>query len=166
MRVTGTQYSDNFFFSKMFHQNNNSSRKKQRMLLFLVTIGAVALLVVDELSFTNLSRRLNQRDNASDILQEDETNVLGSVDNILRSLTKNDLRSLSINLGNGDCEWTSPTFDVPENITFTKTLIAGYPSGDKRLAFVQMEALTGLSARDEWDFAFLVSIVNDSCRLA
>jgi len=36
-----------------------------------------------------------------------------------------------------------------------KTLIAGYPSGDKRLTFVQMEALTGLSARDEWDFAHL-----------
>ena len=34
-------------------------------------------------------------------------------------------------------------------------MVAGYPSGDKRLTFVQMEALTGLSARDEWDFEYL-----------
>ncbi|GFH56481.1 hypothetical protein CTEN210_12957 [Chaetoceros tenuissimus] len=36
-----------------------------------------------------------------------------------------------------------------------RTIIAGYPSGDKRLAFTQLEGLTGLSARDEWDFKFL-----------
>ncbi len=28
-------------------------------------------------------------------------------------------------------------------------------SGDKRLTFVQLEALTGWSAKDEWDFQFL-----------
>ena len=66
-------------------------------------------------------------------------------------------RELSIYLGDGQCKWTPPTYDVPEDINFTKTLIAGFPSGDKRLTFVQMEALTGLSARDEWDFAYLVS---------
>ena len=70
-------------------------------------------------------------------------------------------RKLSIYLGNGNCEWTPPTYDVPDNINFTKTLIAGFPSGDKRLTFVQMEALTGLSARDEWDFAYLVSEIAD-----
>mmetsp|Transcript_3245 Transcript_3245/g.4737 ORF Transcript_3245/g.4737 Transcript_3245/m.4737 type:complete len:430 (+) Transcript_3245:188-1477(+) len=64
-------------------------------------------------------------------------------------------RELSLYLGDGKCIWQPPIYDVPENITFTKTLIAGFPSGDKRLTFVQMEALTGLSARDEWDFAFL-----------
>ena len=66
-------------------------------------------------------------------------------------------RRLSQYFGDGHCLWTPPTYDVPENITFTKTLVAGFPSGDKRLTFVQMEALTGLSARDEWDFAYLVS---------
>ena len=60
-------------------------------------------------------------------------------------------RELSINLGDGRCEWVAPIYEMP-NTTFFKTLIAGYPSGDKRLTFVQMEALTGLSARDEWDF--------------
>ena len=67
------------------------------------------------------------------------------------------LRRLSINLGGGKCEWKPPLYEVPSNLNFTKLLIAGYPSGDKRMTYVQMEALTGLSARDEWDFAFLVS---------
>ena len=44
---------------------------------------------------------------------------------------------------------------MPEDIDFYKTIIAGYPSGDKRLSFVQMEALTGWAAKDEWDFKFL-----------
>ena len=73
---------------------------------------------------------------------------------------KESARKLSIYLGDGKCEWTQPIYDVPENINFTKTLIAGFPSGDKRLTFVQMEGLTGLSARDEWDFAYLVSTMN------
>jgi hypothetical protein len=64
-------------------------------------------------------------------------------------------RNLSINLGGGKCKWTPPTYDVPEDLIFHKTIIAGFPSGDKRLTFIQMEALTGLSARDEWDFKYL-----------
>ena len=68
-------------------------------------------------------------------------------------------RRLSLNLGNGTCEWVAAIqhYDdgFPSNTTFKKTIIAGYPSGDKRLAFSQLEGLTGLSARDEWDFAFL-----------
>ena len=67
------------------------------------------------------------------------------------------IRRLSEYLGDGKCKWTPPLYEIPNNITFTKTLIAGYPSGDKRLTFVQMEALTGLSAKDEWDFVFKVS---------
>lgn len=31
----------------------------------------------------------------------------------------------------------------------------GYPSGDKRMIFIQMEALTGWPAKDEWDFEYL-----------
>ena len=63
----------------------------------------------------------------------------------------NSPRRMSINLGGGQCLWTPPIYDVPDQ-KFAKTLIVGYPSGDKRLTYVQMEALTGLSARDEWDF--------------
>lgn len=65
------------------------------------------------------------------------------------------LRRLSVNLGGGKCIWSPPIYDVPNDLNFTKLLIAGYPSGDKRMTFVQMEALTGLSARDEWDFQYL-----------
>jgi len=48
-------------------------------------------------------------------------------------------------LGGGKCKWGPPNYDVPpkEEVQFHKTLIAGYPSGDKRMIFVQMEALTG-----------------------
>lgn len=51
-------------------------------------------------------------------------------------------RSLTIDLGNGNCEWQPPLYDVPEEIDFYKTAIVGFPSGDKRMIFVQMEALT------------------------
>ena len=40
---------------------------------------------------------------------------------------------------------------IPNNIDFYKTLVAGFPSCDKRMTFIQMEALTGWAAVDEWD---------------
>jgi hypothetical protein len=46
-------------------------------------------------------------------------------------------------------------YDVPATLDFHKTLVAGYPSGDKRMIFQQMEALTGWPAKDEWDFEYL-----------
>jgi len=49
--------------------------------------------------------------------------------------------------------WTPPSYDPPEG-EFHKTLIVGYPSGDKRLTYIQMEALTGLTAKDEWEFDY------------
>ncbi len=64
-------------------------------------------------------------------------------------------RSLSISYGDGTCKWQPPAYDVPDEIDFYKTMVVGYPSGDKRLTFVQMEALTGWPAKDEWDFKYL-----------
>mmetsp|Transcript_11454 Transcript_11454/g.16684 ORF Transcript_11454/g.16684 Transcript_11454/m.16684 type:complete len:689 (-) Transcript_11454:183-2249(-) len=68
-------------------------------------------------------------------------------------------RKLSLNLGDGKCEWVAAIqhndVGFPTEANLTKTIIAGYPSGDKRQTFIQLEALTGLSARDEWDFKFL-----------
>ena len=52
-------------------------------------------------------------------------------------------RALSINLGGGACQWLPPNYDVPAELDFHKTLIAGFPSGDKGMIFVQMEVLTG-----------------------
>eukprot|EP00553_Chaetoceros_curvisetus_P005821 CAMPEP_0204616668 /NCGR_PEP_ID=MMETSP0717-20131115/3861_1 /ASSEMBLY_ACC=CAM_ASM_000666 /TAXON_ID=230516 /ORGANISM="Chaetoceros curvisetus" /LENGTH=32 /DNA_ID= /DNA_START= /DNA_END= /DNA_ORIENTATION= len=31
-------------------------------------------------------------------------------------------------------------------------MVVGYPSGDKRLTYIQMEAISGWPAKDEWDF--------------
>ncbi|KAL7545561.1 hypothetical protein ACHAWF_008911 [Thalassiosira exigua] len=70
------------------------------------------------------------------------------------SLDSDTRRRLSLNLGGGACKWEPPEYEVPTDITFFKTLIAGFPSCDKRMTFTQMEALTGWPARDEWDFVF------------
>ena len=59
------------------------------------------------------------------------------------SLSLADGRALSTNLGGGNCKWEAPIHDVPKELNFHKTLIAGFPSGDKRMIFIQMEALTG-----------------------
>ena len=59
------------------------------------------------------------------------------------SLDEGSQRRLTHDLGGGQCLWEPPIFDVPESINFHKTIIAGFPSGDKRMIFVQMEALTG-----------------------
>lgn len=70
------------------------------------------------------------------------------------SLDPDRVRTLSLDMGDGNCKWTPPVYEVPEDIDFHKTLVAGYPSGDKRMAYLQMEALAGLPAKDEWDFAY------------
>lgn len=54
-----------------------------------------------------------------------------------------DRRELSINLGGGNCLYVGPEPVVPESIDFHKTIIAGFPSSDKRMVYQQMEALTG-----------------------
>jgi len=67
------------------------------------------------------------------------------------SLDSSAQRRLSLDLGGGACEWEPPEYNIPNNIDFFKTLIAGFPSCDKRMTFIQMEALTGWAAVDEWD---------------
>ena len=44
------------------------------------------------------------------------------------------------------CKWQPPDYAKGEDTSanYHKTLIAGFPSGDKRMIFTQMEALTGL----------------------
>ena len=69
----------------------------------------------------------------------------------------NQQRRLSLNLGGGACKWTPPNYTVPPDLDFHKTIIAGFPSGDKRMIFTQMEALTGWPAK--------VSIESRSCLL-
>ena len=145
MNCTLYPFRNQMFLSLNHHADTRTKRMREgltrsqhqkwhRRVFYPFMLLATMYLVINEITSTHISRRLG-----------------AVLDNIVP-------RNLSIYLGNGQCEWQPPTFDVPENETFTKTLVAGYPSGDKRLTFVQMEALTGLSARDEWDFAaFVVS---------
>lgn len=63
----------------------------------------------------------------------------------------NAYRQMSTYLGDGECRWEAPAEVVPEDLDLLKTLVVGYPSGDKRVTYLQMEALTGWSAKDEWD---------------
>jgi hypothetical protein len=54
-----------------------------------------------------------------------------------------------------------PIYDVPDNIDFYKTAVVGYPSGDKRMVFQQMEALTGWGTCDPDRFLAFSSLLND-----
>lgn len=45
--------------------------------------------------------------------------------------------------------------DIPEDVTFTNTIIVGYPGADKRTVMRQMEMMTTMSGRDAWDFQYL-----------
>lgn len=76
----------------------------------------------------------------------------GETSNSIGEAIHSTLRSLSIDLGGGTCEWQPPRYFIPEDEQWDKTLIVGFPSGDKRLVFLQMEALTGWTTEDEWAF--------------
>ncbi len=79
-------------------------------------------------------------------------NIAHTPGNETREIESAGDRRLSISFGDGTCEWEPQAYEVPENIDFWKTIVVGYPSGDKRLTFLQMEALAGWPAKDEWDF--------------
>ena len=73
----------------------------------------------------------------------DTTSSSGSSSSSSTTIAAGGTRALSINLGNGNCEYTQPDYNLSPTLDLHKTLIVGYPSGDKRLIFQQMEALTG-----------------------
>lgn len=135
--------------------------------LSLLAIAAVVLLVIvrDEQlisSSVDLSQYLRRQPRSrisvvtETTIEESPRQVRPIIDasqmHVPATLDLLSQRKLSLNLGGGNCKWQPPTYDVPIDIDFHKTVIAGYPSGDKRMIFVQMEALTGWPAKDEWDF--------------
>jgi len=61
-------------------------------------------------------------------------------------------RKMSINYGDGECEWTPPNFAGEDTADSFKTLVVGYPGGSKRLVYQQMEGLTGIATNDEWPY--------------
>lgn len=150
-----------------------SMLKAKRTFSILFAIAVVVLIVGDELISPVLSQHLRRQSSSARVQTEAiQMHVPATLD--LQSQ-----RQLSLNLGGGNCKWQPPVYDVPEEIDFYKTVIAGYPSGDKRMIFVQvsliqvrlvdnlihsfshlldslqMEALTGWPAKDEWDFEHL-----------
>mmetsp|Transcript_17720 Transcript_17720/g.38284 ORF Transcript_17720/g.38284 Transcript_17720/m.38284 type:complete len:549 (+) Transcript_17720:92-1738(+) len=112
----------------------------------LLGLAAIFTVVWDEISSPLLYHTL--RGNTANFVTT--TNIY-----IPPSLDADSQRKLSINLGGGDCKWEPPVYDVPEDLDFHKTFIAGFPSGDKRMVYLQMEALAGFPAKDEWDFAYM-----------
>ena len=62
--------------------------------------------------------------------------------------------------GDGSVTCTFGATKGPSEITdemgasFDNTIVVGYPGADKRLVLRQMEAMTGLSGVDSWDFKF------------
>lgn len=117
-----------------------------KSLLVLLLLGAILAVVREELSSPLLYRTLRGH-----TLRPVATMYIPP------SLDADRSRRLSnsLNLGGGACQWQPPTYDVPADLELYKTFIAGFPSGDKRMAYLQMEALVGFSAKDEWDFAHL-----------
>jgi len=114
-----------------------------KVLVLLFGLLAIFAVVKDEISSPLLFRTLRGKTKyySTDIFMPP-------------SLDVDSQRLLSLDLGGGSCKWQSPIYNVPEELDLHKTLIAGFPSGDKRMIYVQMEALTGWPAKDEWDFEF------------
>eukprot|EP00985_Skeletonema_marinoi_P020031 scaffold11712_cov111-Skeletonema_marinoi.AAC.2 len=121
----------------------------RRTVSFLFATAVVALLVGDELASPVISQYLRRDSPYAEVeaVQEDATPM-----HVPATLDLPSQRTLSLNLGGGNCKWQPPVYAVPNDIDFYKTVIAGFPSGDKRMIFIQMEALTGWPAKDEWDF--------------
>ena len=61
-------------------------------------------------------------------MRHSNANAVGAY--VPASLDDESQRKLSLNLGNGECKWQPPTYYVPNDVDFHKTLVAGFPSGD------------------------------------
>jgi hypothetical protein len=80
------------------------------------------------------------------LVVDDELNSLrsGYIHQIRRAKAG---RGLSLNLGGGDCEWKEPLAVVPTEIDLWKTLLVGFPSGDKRMSYVQVRNIIECSLK-------------------
>lgn len=95
----------------------------------ILTVGAVALFVAMGI-----------------FVADEKLNPVKDSLRVVRNM-KGSSRELSVDLGDGACQWTEPMREVPEDLDLWKTLLVGFPSGDKRMAWVQMEALSGLPSK-------------------
>ena len=108
--------------------------KSKRTVYALFVVAVVVLLVGDELTSPVLSQYLRRQSSSSVVVQTEEATEM----HVPPTLDLQSQRQLSLNLGGGNCKWQPPVYEVPEDIEFYKTVIAGFPSGDKRMIFVQV----------------------------
>ena len=162
------------FIGKQAKQGTMKLKAKRVLPLFVFAIAATVILLISNeissspevLSQYQYLRSQSPRYIVTSTIEEDRrhnrpenyidytnSNVISP--HIPSTLDLQSQRQLSLNLGGGNCKWQPPSYDVPTDIDFYKTIIAGFPSGDKRMIFMQMEALTGWPAKDEWDFEHL-----------
>jgi len=74
--------------------------------------------------------------------------------NLLRNIEQTKRQTSYWNEVTQKCIWTPPDYTSTHDASMTRTLIAGYPGGDKRLVYSQMETITALSAKDEYDIKY------------
>ncbi|KAL7540830.1 hypothetical protein ACHAWF_006793 [Thalassiosira exigua] len=120
----------------------------------LIWLGTMSILTLIEYerSVPLLSHALRARRTFADSGDADARDRGYDLPN---SVHAGDRRRMSLDLGGGACKWEPPAYDVPEGLDFHKTIVAGFPSGDKRVVYLQMEALSGWPSKDEWDFAYM-----------
>ena len=131
---------------------------KRRALSVLLVIAAVGSLVRDDLTSAVISQSLKWQTSYANVkVAQPEAEV-----HVPALLDLQSQRTLSLNLGGGMCKWQPPVYTVPDDIDFYKTVIAGFPSGDKRMIFVQVSELCSFNPNAATNL--LVLIVYTFCR--
>mmetsp|Transcript_19725 Transcript_19725/g.24882 ORF Transcript_19725/g.24882 Transcript_19725/m.24882 type:complete len:419 (+) Transcript_19725:158-1414(+) len=121
--------------------HDKQERRNQERKILAVAIGACLLLLSLvrnlEVNLTGYTSQSRARGGDADEEQEQVSTIE---------------RSLSINLGHGNCEWTKPE-DAPQDAELFSTLLAAFPGSGKRTAFMQLEGLTELRAGDDYNLS-------------
>lgn len=71
--------------------------------------------------------------------------------NIMRRRLWLEDRGLSINLGGGNCKWTS-AFPLGSDAEVFGTILAGYPASGMRMTWQHAEGLTGIQVGDDFNY--------------
>ncbi len=113
--------------------SENPKLSSRRLLSLAISVSVVLLISVSNVTHNNLSTFLPSETKELEV--EDEINTR---------------RALSLNLGNGNCEWREP-IDAAQDTPVFSTLLAAYPGSGKRAAFMQLEGVTELRSGDDYN---------------
>jgi len=114
------------------HDKQEQRNKERKILTIAIGAGLLLLSFIQKLD-TNFSETYLQPG------KHQETDVEQGIVQ----------RTLSLNLGNGNCQWTQPN-DAPEDRELFSTLLVAFPGSGKRAAFMQLEGLTELKTGDDY----------------